>query len=359
MRLTLAEFKPTSNWPQVLNLDSSDPRWLQLLNQATHRLLNMAMWMGTTQRYAICVINGCMTWARQFEAIYAMDICGRTVPLRSQWHEFLENGPGLGSLGNCGVFNAYDRGSGFAMFDDITVASKIRLYPQFSADVGKTVTIRGLDSGMQPVLTDSGDTVGEVLTLAAPFVDSATTWAPQVFSEVIKEATKGHVMAYSYDASLPVPPASPGASDTPLKALAIWEPTETLPDYRRSYLPTMAGGGCGVVNANGDACSNRKLVTVIAKVKFITISSDLDFLPISNPSALKLAMLSIMREERGDAEGARVAMYGSLDPLRRRYIGGAVPILEDELDSYQGPGAVMVIRRESGMTDGAQVYNMI
>jgi hypothetical protein len=340
-------------------MEASDPRWLQLLNQATHRLLSMAMWMGTTQRYAICVIDGCLTWARQFEAIYAMDVCGRTVPLRSPWHEFLENGPGLGGLGACGVFNAFDRGSGFAMFDDITVASKIRLYPQFPADVGKTVTIRGLDSDMQTVLTDSGDTLGEVLTLASPFVDSVTTWAPQVFNEVIKGVTKGHVRAFSYDALLPVPPQNPGPLDTPLKALAIWEPTETLPDYRRSYIPSMAGSGCGCSTTNTEACANRKLVTVIAKTKFIPIVADTDFLPISNPSALKLAMLSIMREERGDAEGARVAMYGSLDPLRRRYVGGAVPILEDELDSYQGPGAVMVIRRESGATDGAYVDNMI
>jgi hypothetical protein len=360
MRLTLAAFKDTVNWPQVLNMDSSDARWLQLLNQASHRLLSMGMWMGTTQRYAICVTNGCLTWPRQFETIIAMDVCNRPITLRSQWHEFLENGPGLSRLGGCSSWNAFDRGSGFVMFDDVTVASKIRLYPQFAGDVGKVITIRGLDENYQPVLTDSGAVVGEEMTLASPFVDSVTTWGKQVFREVIKEVTLGHVTAYSYDASLPVPPASPGPLDTPLTPLAVWEPGETLPDYRRSFIPSLSNC-CNCDDDEDDDDSNccRTPITVIAKMRFIPITSDLDFLPIGNPSALKLAMLSVMREERGDSEGARAAMYGMLDPLRRRYIGGAIPILEDELDSWQGAGMVAPLRLESSMTGRPTVLNLI
>lgn len=362
MRLTLEAFKATANWPQVLNMDSTDARWLQLLNQAVHRLLSMAMWLGTTQKYAVCVNQGCLTWARQFESIIAMDVCDRPIPLRSQWHEFLENGPGLARVCGCSAWNSYDRGSGFVMFDDVTVASKIRLYPQFAADVGKTVTIRGIDSLGQQVLTDSGNIVGEVLTLALPYVDSVTTWGKQTFREAIKEVTKGHVTAFSYDASLPVPPASPGPSDTPLKALADWEPTETLPDYRRSFIPALSGRNCNcnlTASDDDDDCAHRTLVTVIAKIKFIPIVSDLDFLPIGHPGALKMAMVAVMLEERRDYEGARMAMYGTFDPARRRYLGGAVPMLEDELDSWQGAGMVNTVRLESSATGRATVLNLI
>lgn len=353
-RLTVAEFKADFNWPQILNMESSDARWLQLLNEASQRLLNMAMWMGTTQRYAVCVNNGCLTWPRQFETIVAMEACCRPVTLRSQWHEFIENGPGLArTADNCCSLNAFDRGSGFVMFDDLTVESKIRLYPQFAVDVGKTVTIRGLDSNYNQVLTDNGNIEGEVMTIASPFVDSTTTWGKQVFRQVIKQITKGHIRAFSYDASLPVPPASPGPNDTPLKALAAWEPTETLPDYRRSFIPSLTGcHGC-------ENDEDLSAVTVIAKMKFIRLMSDLDFLPIGNGPAVQQAMLSVMLAQRGDFTGANRAMNGDFDPVRRRYFGGAVPTLDEELAAFQGDGVVVTMRREPNDIGGSAVLNLI
>lgn len=358
-RLTVAEFKADFNWPQILNMAVTDPRWLMLLNEASQRLLNMAMWLGTTQRYAICVNEACITWPRQFESIIAMDVCDYPITLRSQWHEFLENGPGLARLDNCCLtgLNAYDRGSGFAMFDDVTVPSKIRLVPSLGVDVGKTVTIRGLDSNYNPVLTDNGNIEGEVLTIASPFVDSTTTWGKQVFRAVIKQVTKGFIRAYSYDASLPVPPASPGPGDTPLKPLAVWEPTETLPDYRRSYIPSLSG--CRCTDSDDEDCDRFTAVTVMAKMKFVRLVSDLDFLPIGNGPAVQMAMLSCMLSQRGDHDGARVAMYGQIDPVRRRYIGGAVPTLEDELDSWQGAGTPVALRTVSSLTDRPNVLNLI
>lgn len=361
MRLTLAEFKTKYNWAQVLNLSVTDARWLQYLNEASERLLNMGMWVGTTARYAVCTKSACLTWPRQFQSIIAMDVCDRPITIRSQWHEFLENGPGLARIKCCTAFNSYDRGSGFAMFDDITVNSKIRLYTQFSTDAGKTVTIRGLDENRQPVLTSSGNIEGEVMTLTGTYVDSVTTWSRQAIREVIKQKTKGFVRAYAYDASLPVPPASPGPDDTPLTPLAVWEPTETLPDYRRSFIPALSsrrGGCCNDGLVPHTDCDKTK-VTVIAKIKFITIENDLDFLPIGNAPALKMAMLAVMKEERGDYDGARIAMHGSLDPVRRRYFGGAIPTLEEELDSYQGAGMVNTLRLESGNIAGAQILNLI
>lgn len=359
MRNTLASFKTTANWPQVLNMDSSDPRWLNLLNEASFRLLSMGMWVGTTFKYAICVNNACITWPRNFESIIAMDVCDSPMTLRSQWHEFLENGPGLARLKCCNSMNSFDRGAGFTMFDDLYGNSIIRLYPQFASDVSKTVTIRGLDSNYQRVLTVNGTVDGEVIPLALPFVDSNTVWGRQVIREVIKQPTIGYVRAYAYDAALPPPPASPGPNDTPLIPLAIWEPTETLPDYRRSFIPALDSiRGCRCSDTLTSDCQKTR-VTVIAKQKFIPVASDLDFLPIGNAPALKLAMLAVMREERGDTAGAQTAMYGVLDPVRRRYVNGAVPILDDELSEYQGAGVVIPIRLESSLTDRATLVNII
>lgn len=367
-RQTLGTFKATANWPQIINLTPSDPRFLLWLNELLYRFLISDLYVGSTQRYHICTHSACITWPRQFSTIESMDICDSPIPLRNGWFEFLENGPGLARTGRgCQTWNAFDRGSGFATFDDILVPSRIRLYRSYNADAAKTVTIRGFDYNGQEVLTNGGATAGEKITLSSAYVDTNTIWMPQTFREILKDPTMGYVRAYSYDANLPVPPASPGPLDTPLRQLAVWEPSETLPNYHRTLVPQIANnsGGCrscltNVVSEDAPEQTCRKTsVTVVAKIAFIPVSSDLDFLWTSNFPALKMGMISLMRQERGDFAGAKAAMEGEFDPIRRRFRNGAIPLLEEELDSFQGQGTVAPLRLESAFTDRAFVYNPI
>lgn len=360
-RLTVDELKPACNWVSAINVDSSDPRWLIYLNECLEAFVNCALWDRVTQRYQICVNQSCITWPRPFIGIQVADVCRRPFQLRNHWFEFLEGGPGKASLKDCSQFNVLDRGRGYTMFDDLTTASKIRLYPQFAQDLGKKVTIRGYDSSGNYVLTNAGSTQGEVLTLAAPYVESATIWMRQVFREVIKDETLGYVRAYSWDVTLPAPPANPGPNDTPLKPMAIWEPDEKLPDYRRSFIPWLSSSGslnnCGC-NDNSSSC-DKTTVTVIAKLQHIPVKNGSDFLPISNIGALKLGMMSIVLRERQDFAGADRAWFGTWDPIRKKYLGGALGLLEDELDSFQGTGTVVPIRLESQTIDRATLENLI
>jgi hypothetical protein len=184
-----------------------------------------------------------------------------------------------------------------------------------------------------------------------------------VFREVIKEVTLGHVRAFAYDASLPAPPASPGPGDTPLQALADWEPGEVLPDYRRSFIPALERANCGTshgcgCNDGSDAC-DKISVTAMVKLGFVPMVSDLDFLPISSVSALKLGMLSVCLEERLDWTGAVRAWQGGFDPYLRKYVGGAMQALEDELAAFQGEGTVAPLRIERGGTGGLHIDTII
>lgn len=370
-RQTLAEFKTWFSSDAVLNLSVTDPRWLQYLNQALERLMMPGMWVGTTGRYAIQTRSACLTWPRSFVTIEAMAVCDQPVPIRNQWFEFLEAGPGkqhiLGrgssSFGQCGARNvlaSFDRGSGYAMFDDLCVPSVVRLYPSLAVDEGKAVTLRGWDYNGNEVLTDNGNMQGETVELALPYVEFLTIWGKQVFREVIKAKTKGYVRAFSYDASLPPPPAAPGTTDTPMKAMAVWEPSETIPDYRRSFIPAISGGqgGCGC-RSSTDGTDEPLTVTVVAKHKFIPLEFDLDFLPITSPSAVKLAMRSVMLQERGDDAGARTAMRGIWNPVLKRFEDGAIPLLEEQLDEFQGAGTSIILRRDMDALGGSAVQNFI
>lgn len=354
-RITLGQFKTRFSWTQVVNMAPSDPRWLMLCNEALERLLNMGLWVGSYQRYQICTSNGQLTWPRQFDTIEVIDICGQPTTIRNQWFEFLDQGPGLWK-GGCGVrpglccstYNYLDRGRGFVMFDDPRVYCKLRFYPQFASDVGKVINIRGYDENRQEVLTDDGATVGENVTLALPWVDTVTTWMPQVFREIIKPKTNGYVRCYSY-------PSTGDQED--LTALAVWEPTETIPNYRRCVIPSLA-------NQQGSCCNGlvpttcKPTVTVMAKLAFIPLESDLDIIPLTCAPAIKMAMLSIMKQERGDTEGAHAAMWGVFNPVTRQFEDGAIPLLEAELAVYQGSGSVAPLRIERNL-DTANILNLI
>lgn len=353
-----------ANWSSVINIASSDSRFLLWLNELLYRLLNAGIYVGSTQRYRVCVSDGYVTWPRQIQAIYAMEVCDQPITLRNGWFEFLDNGPGMQHTGDgCYAAGAFDRGSQVCMFDDITVPSRIRLYRSYAADATKAVTIRGFDSGGNEVFTNNGATVGERMVLSSSYVDSDTIWMPQSFREAIKDVTTGYVRAYSWDATLPTPPASPGATDTPLKALAVWEPSETLPNYRRTLIPQLSGRGNGCTSCTGETVSDEtctpKAVTVVAKIAFIPVASDLDFLWTSNFPALKMGMIALMKEERGDIVGAQAAWNGTFDPIRRKFINGCIPLLEDELEAFNGPGVVSPVRLVNSAVGGAYVENLI
>lgn len=358
MRMTLSQFKQLYSWVAFLNLDATDSRWLLLLNEAIERLMNAGLWCGTYQRYRVCTSEACLTWPRQFQTIEVVDVCGAPVTVRNQWFEFLDQGPGLWQGGqNCGgtnplkcpSYNYLDRGRGYVMFDDTrAAASRIRLTTQFAADAGKVVNVRGYDSTGSWVLTGGGNIVGENVTLVNGSVDTVTEWGPQVFREVIKAATKGTVAANAYDVAV---------GDSVLTPLALWEPGETVPNYRRCVIPQLQGlESCGVNDVNGAPC--KPTVTVMARLAFIPLESDMDILPLTNGPAIKLAMLSILKQERGDSEGARAAMHGSYNPRSGRFEDGAIPLLDEELATFQGSGAVAPLRLESGLQN-AGVINLL
>lgn len=355
MRITYSQFKASFSAAESTNLCVTDSRFLQYLNQALPRLMNHGPYVGQHQKYAMCTAGSFITLPRQFRTADVMDVCKYPVQIRNRWFEFLENGPGrVTSQTDCAGNNAYDRGRGFAGFADLPYdQTKIRLVPTLGADAQKTVTIRGTNSAGDYVLTNSGNTDGEVLTLAFPHVDSTTIWGKQEFRVVLKDKTKGFVKAYAYDYA-----NDPGATN--LTQLALWEPSETLPDYRRYEVPQVTSikkcSSCQ--NAVDYDCADVSVI-VMARLQFIPIENDLDILPISNVEAIKLAMLSVIKMERNDQEGARLAMYGQLDPVKRTYINGAIPLLEAELDAEQGYGAVAPMRIDSFEMSGPGIINII
>lgn len=316
MRTTLADARDPnlSNIAQVLQLCPDDTRIRGYLNRAIRQLLPMGNWRGTVVRYRLCVNSSCLTWPRQIETILAFARCNIPGTIRSHWYEFLGYGPGqLGPDEWCGWNQLIDRDLAPG-FDDICGEDKkIRVYLDNPSDAGKTILLQGYDENRNWVLTDDGDVNGELITLqSAPttYVDTDTVWSNWTGAQ--KQVTKGAVRLYELDTSTGLQ-----------RPLAIYEPDETRPQYRRSLVPGLADSVscCGVP----EDCTD-KTITVLAKLAFVPLMAETDYLLIQNLDALQDMCQALKKKEDNYVAEALA------------YQASAVSILERELENFHGAG---------------------
>jgi hypothetical protein len=234
------------------------------------------------------------------------DCCG-VGTVRNQWFEFQESGYGLlgESNGACVGKQLVDRGT-VVSYRDMSgeTNSFIRVYPGDASDVGKTITLQGVDQNGQWIRTLSGGVWidGEKLTLALPYVQSTKKFIS--LTGVIRQATNTSSRLYEYNAT------------TLLELdLAVYDPDETLPQYRRSYLT--------------DRCNNDedKPVTVMAKMRHINATSVNDYLIPPSPDAIKLMVMAIRKEENDliqEAVAYEAKAVQAVQEQTMQYLGDAV-----------------------------------
>lgn len=317
MRTTLAEIRDTLI-PQVLQLCAADTTGAlqRYLNEAVVRLLPRGQWRGTVVHYRFCPTANCITWPRQIESILAFAICNWPGEIRSHWYEYLGQGPGqIDPTTWCDGSKLLDRGLAVA-FDDICGEDKkIRVYLDNPSDAGKTILLQGYDKNRNWVLTGDGSINGELVTLLAvptTYVDTNTVWMPGGLVGVQKQLTKGPVRLYELDTTTGLQ-----------RPLAIYEPDELTPEYRRSIVPGLTDSGpcCGA-----DAACTQPTVTVLAKLKFVPVRAETDYLLISNIAALKDMCQAIKKRENNLVKEAML------------YEASAVAVLEQELSNFHGDG---------------------
>lgn len=334
MKVTLATAK--DRVAKHLNLCATDTRTTDYINEAQRRLIESGKWKGTYGKFTICATKGCIAWPRQIETIETVAVCEAPGVIRNQWFEFLESGYGLlDNRDNVGV-TMLDRGESPTHSDMSGAGKPVRVYAFLEVDAGKTITIQGYDSNNQWVRkpTNVEETEwqdGETVTLTNGYVDTETSF--KSITGILKDTTQGTVQLYEVtDAVTPT-----------LVDIATYEPDETLPSYRRSLIPSLAGaGGCD------SGTDTRVPVTVIAKLRFINAVKDNDVLMISDLYAIKNMAIAIKLEENRDfgaAEQYRNLAFDSLQNQLANHMGdGVTPVIKFEnLNTYGGGGIESVI----------------
>lgn len=298
--LSFGEFKASSaeNIADVSVNSNSFKRWT---NDATRRLLQRGDFAGTLVPIYVCVRNGCVTWPRYVGQVRKMYTCARDISVKGVWYSFLDRNAWRGIWGGylwgndiptgwAPLPNGYGRPAvnqgRYPVHQDIMGDGRyVRLYHRCQQDLGKTVTIFGVDNGNQPLKhrTAAGNWEDGInLTLQTPYAQS-TTFVRRI-DRVVKEETQCQVLAYAVDST---------SSDT-LEDLAIWDGSEISPSRLRQNV--FVGCGCN---------SDLSGVNALVKLAYVPVRYDEDWVLIDNVDALKLMIQAIKREEAGDRLGAR------------------------------------------------------
>lgn len=336
-RLTVSE--AAEEIAEAANLCATDTtRICAYINKAVRRLLPKGKWRDTYARMRICSKACCITFPRQVDTVEAVAVCGVPGTLRDQWFEFLIGGPGTPShcadsddscgsscLGNQMV----DRGEHPA-FDDIVSTEtdrKIRVYADVAESATAKITLQGYDENGNWIRTLDGATWIDGEKVLISTTPQLTTKFFTKLSRVIKPVTNGVVRLYEYN----------NTTAANVKALAFYEPDETIPMYRRYYMPSIAG----VAGGSGESACDTVPVDLMVKLRFVPVRVANDFVMIGNLPALVEMVRAIRKYENNlFTEGAA---HEAL----------AVKYLDEELRSFLGDGAVVQMRVESRATFGA------
>lgn len=308
-QFTYADAMNSGAFKNVSGLCSNSDEFRDLLNEAMRRLWKRGNWYDSEFLTRFCLYNGCLVLPRHVATMLGFRACNGEYQIRNHWYEII--GPhccnGLGfsrTITETGTAPTYSEITG-------TLGKYIRAYPTKLEDVGKTITLFGEDPGSQP-LQEKVNGVwqrGVTLKLQAPFVQSSMLI--KRISSVVREATQANALLYEYD-----------TVTATQRDLALYEPSETNPSYRRYKIPSFCCIPTGCPTDNG---VQLKQVEVLVSLNFIPVLTDNDFLAISDFDAIKQALAAIRLEEANQdeqAEGKWIKAVRELNFTERKMLPG-------------------------------------
>lgn len=257
----------------------------------------MGKWWGTWRRLQVCATGGCISWPREVATVEAFSLCGTGVQIYNQWYEFRDEVQAPDTCccnQSCGPASLLDRNPS-PQFIDTDCPVKVRIYPVLPSDAGRRVLLQGFDTIGNPIRTLDGTTWvdGEYLTLGGTATTSKKTFAPSGLTGVQKPITNGRLNVFGVDEN---------GNET---KIAIWEPSEVTPMYRRSYLADFS-------------CCCTANVEAIVRLELIPALVDSDWLFISSIAAIKHMMKAIQREDRNQYQEAEREIQLALRALRNQ-----------------------------------------
>lgn len=308
--------------PQVIGSISADlPTLCQYVNTAQERLILCGGdrgWWGTWFKtiWDVDVADPYITCGREIARVTDMAVCGTPIQMHNEFYEFLEAGIGIQPSTCyqelCGYpVQTFERGTVYTMVDIPDDGSNytLRVYTKDNRDIGKRILISGLDQNDVIIRNTDGtnEVSGEYLEFAAPFVDSVAFFSK--ITGIQKDVCFRDIDLYAVNATTGVE-----------TLLSTFAPDEEVPIYRRYYIANMPSSCCS-------SSTGSVQVVGMAKLEFVPVRQDTDFLIIGNLPALEEEIKSIWFGRMDDPKMFAVSI------ARHK---NAIHFLNEEIKHYQG-----------------------
>lgn len=287
---------------EVANCSPTSPEFASLVNESIDSLMRRGNWLGTTAPMQGCVYDGCVVWPRYVASVLALNTRCRHSSVANHWFQFMD----WEREWHYGLYEDYRRRGRTAVsindgtlpvFNPIPCGQSrgVRFYLDNQTDAGKTIVIYGLDANNQ-VLTGarSDGTTQDGWQITMNRTPVQTLPLNKIF-RVVKDPTLGRVRGYQVD------------SNGVLYDMAIYDPSETSPDYIRTRVGHSPSG----------------MISALVKLAFIPVQYPDDLVPIENIEAIANMVYSIKKKEQGDLQNSvaldKLAIRSLNYEMRTRY----------------------------------------
>jgi hypothetical protein len=289
------------------------------LNLVRARLLQSGNWRNTKAKVTFNVFpdsegNAVVTLPRSLNTILAgmylnsSGDCsyGYPLPVRNSWYSFTQGGSGYFSDARYRWSGGIEPEEGwFRTFADWSTPKKLRLKFAATETNGLIFNLRGVNSSGPIYTGTAGSTIeGENLTTAGATTLTTTSDFSEPPYALAKPVTFGRVSMYTWD----------GTTET---LVAIYDPTETVPMWRRYLVP-----GC----ANWTEADPGQFLT-ICKRAYVPVANDYDEVIPGNLGALRFGLQALLSEDAKDG------------PRAREEWATAEALLTNEVSDDEGAGA--------------------
>jgi hypothetical protein len=270
----------------------SEQFFVPQLNQVQERLFTLGRWPGMQEVLDFPTQNGYITLPRRCESVLGAQVAEAPAHIFGRHHEFTVGGPGPYPEGMLHRLLA-DMGGGYCTALDLPQPSRLKV---LSTSVEDTAPIDFSDVDQSGAIFSP-----DAREAVAPGSTSVRTFNSVSF--VVKPVTVGTVSLYAVDPTT--------LAET---LVAVYEPGETTPSYRR-YKVTGA--------------ETSDSVRVLCKRQFVPVAAANDEVFPGNIGALKHGLLALNYEDQGDVERARASWAMALELLQgalKQERGGEVTV---------------------------------
>lgn len=327
--------KVSDIWAQLQQVTGTcdETEIYRFLNAAVEILSNKGNWDPLVGFADICTQGSLVVLPREIETPLAVNIGGSPANFRSKWFEFHLNGPGSDCCAcRCGW--AWEDLGFLPTYRRVTENTNLVFTSTDDTDVGALVLVYGKDGdGLTLVHDDSatGTTVpGLIYSIKSSTSQTDTRDISQI-DNIVKPVTQGFVTLTGRT-----------EEDTTGTVMGIYEPDETIPEYRRLSI----SGSCGVASCGCAGCSGEEnLNTTWVRMRFrrrtFSLSRQSDLIFLHSPMAIKTAVQAVRSLESNDREAFN------------QYMETALMFINDKEKRIKGPSRISMQFQSRAWAGGA------